>query len=513
MRVLFAAVTLVFAQSSTCLHGAEPPAEAKPAAPVFRVGFAERDISPRLGLEQPGGYGKAFHRTFHDPCKVRAGVFDDGNSRVVVVSVDALLVRRALVAAARKRIHEKTGIEPAAILIHATHSHSSGPTGMIYPGEYDHADEFVQKLAYVHSSNADLEYVQHVEDQLVAAVVEANEKRSASKCNVGVGQESQVAYNRRFLMKNGLSFTHPRQGNPDIVKPAGPVDPDVAVLGAWDANGTLVGCLVNFTCHATTNPGGVSANYIYYVEQAIRGFFGEQAIVVFIAGASGDVTQVDNLSPYRSPASEQWCKLVGGCVGAEAIKVLLKAEPGLVARVAHAQKLLPIPRRAPNPDRVKKCREMCGKDPKEVGGATAWTFAKEIVLLDAKIQKEPIVDVEVQAIQIGPMVFLSNPAEYFCQMGLDIKAGSPFPVTCIASLSNQCVGYVPTLEAFGEHGGGYETRLTSYSNLDITAGPQIVAACIEMAKGLKPGTIPVPPPAPPFQQNPWEYGSLPPEKE
>ncbi|HQU47365.1 MAG TPA: hypothetical protein PK867_31470, partial [Pirellulales bacterium] len=156
-----------------------------------------------------------------------------------------------------------------------------------------------------------------------------------------------------------------------------------------------------------------------------------------------------------------------------------------VVPLDYRTRTLHIKRRVPSAARVARSLEMVQKDPKSVD-ATEWTFAKEIVLLDARLKKEPVADVEVQAIQVGPAVFVANPAEYFCQYGLDIKSGSPFPFNFPVELANDCVGYVPTEEALGPRGGGYETRLTYYSNLEPTAGRQIADAGIALARELKP---------------------------
>jgi neutral ceramidase len=475
-----------------------------------KVGFAEADISPEIGMEEPGGYGKVFHKSFHDACKVRVAVFDDGQKTAALVGLDSLMVPRHLVLAVRKDIQARCGIEPNAVLIGASHSHSSGPLGMVQPGEYDHASKLVQQLAYEKSSAADVKYLKKVHEQIVAAVCEAHQRRSELMLGIGSGQESGAAFNRRFRMKNGRTFTHPRPGNPDIVKVAGPIDPEVGVIGAWDAKGKLMGCVVSYACHATTSPGGISANWIHYLEKTLQGAFGEQAKVVFLQGACGDITQVDNLNQTQNPSGEEWAQLVGGRVGAEAIKVLLSMPKGQLTPVASEVEVLRIPRRVPAPERVKKALETVAKDPKEVGPAN-WVFAKEIVLLDALLQKEKAVDAEVQAVQIGPAVFITNPAEFFVEFGLELKAKSQFPFTFPVELANGCVGYVPTEEALNpKTGGGYETRLTSYSNLVPSAGNQMVKTGLKLAAKMKPGTVPKRPKAPAFTE-PWSYGNVPAE--
>src|SRR3954447_13241825 len=96
---------------------AGPPSAAAAAKPAFKAGFAERDMSPSVGMEQPGGYGKAYDQGFHHACKARAAVFDDGKSRVAIVGIDALFIRGQTVKSVRSAIEKKTGIRPESILI------------------------------------------------------------------------------------------------------------------------------------------------------------------------------------------------------------------------------------------------------------------------------------------------------------------------------------------------------------------------------------------------------------
>ncbi len=140
-----------------------PVAGQGPATVAFKAGFSERDITPDIGMEEPGGYGKAYHRSFHDPCKVRASVFDDGRNRVAVVGIDALGIRRDTVQKVRQAVRERTGIPAESVLIGASHSHSSGPLVWIMPGEFDDDSALVRRLAYQESTCVDPKYLARVE--------------------------------------------------------------------------------------------------------------------------------------------------------------------------------------------------------------------------------------------------------------------------------------------------------------------------------------------------------------
>ena len=482
----------------------------------IRVGFAERDISPEIGMEQPADYFKIRHTAFHDACKARAVVFDDGNQQVALVGVDLGSITRELVMECRVEIENACGLPASGILIGASHTHSGGQIDMIQPGDFDHAPPLIRKLAYTYSPVSDPKYVAIVRKGIVDAVVEAHAKRQALTVGFGKGHEDKVSFNRRIRMKNGLTYTFPSQGNPDISPEgyAGPIDPEVGVVGVWDAHDHLTGCIVNFACHATCAPGGISADYIYYIERTIRSVFGEHVVMIFLSGAAGDITPLDNLSDEVFRGGDESAQFVGGRVGAEAIKVLYSIRPRVTdVKLDALTQMLTIPRRKPSEKRLAAAYELVkSHDPAVQGFTNDWIWAKETVVLDAIIKKQPTASVEVQAIQVGPAVVVANPAEYFVQYALDIKKNSDFPFTWVVTLANGYCGYVPTEEAFGPRGGGYETRLTSYSNLHVAAGTRIAEASKSLIEQLTPQPLPRPDKPRKFQ-GAWPYGNVPPQRE
>jgi len=469
----------------------------------MEAGFYTTDITPYIGMEKPGGYGKSYITSIHDRLKARAAVVSDGKEKAAIVGIDSLVIQSfKATARIRSEIKKRTGIKESSIMIAASHTHMGGPFFGLMEDDYTSAPPLIKKLVSEYSTIPDPVYYEYLIGQIVTAVCEADRRLTPATLSGGKGFEGSVVFNRRFRMKNGRTFTHPGKGNREIISPAGPIDPEVGVISAWDSKDNLLGCIVNYACHGTTFNGGVSADWIYYLDKTISDAMGN-SVVVFLNGACGDVTQVNNLSKGEAEFGEKWADIVGASVGAEAIN----------APVAFKTSTVRLKRRKPSQERVTESLKIVENGLRTMRTSrfeTEWIFAKELLIANYLCEKEPEVTVEIQGIQIGPAVFLANPSEFFCQLGIDIKKRSRFPLTFVVELANDCIGYVPDEGAFKPEGGGYETVLTGYSNMEITAGSKIVETSLKIAEGFKPGLLPetekidVPRP-------PWGYGVLGPD--
>jgi hypothetical protein len=93
----------------------------------------------------------------------------------------------------------------------------------------------------------------------------------------------------------------------------------------------------------------------------------------------------------------------------------------------------------------------------------------------------PTVSVVLQAFRIGDLAVAAIPFETFTEIGLEIKAKSPFKDTFTIELANGGYGYLPTPE---QHElGGYETWLGT-NRVEKEASRKIVKRLLELLGSL-----------------------------
>jgi hypothetical protein len=480
----------------------------------MKAGFYCADITPPVGAESPGSYRKRFIQGVRDPLKARACVMESEGTRVALVGLDTIAISAEEVKEIRVRVNKLCGIKENHILIAASHTHSGGTLRvMVGGGSGLRLPDELAALAEREFNIPDEKYSACVIAQTVSAICEADRRKEDCLYSVGSGIEDGAVFNRRFRMKQGVSYTHPGKGNPDIVEPAGPVDPQVGVVAAWRADGSLIGCIVNYACHGTTVSGALaSADWIGRMEKVIKGAMNPAAEVVFLNGACGDVTQVDNLSMAKKhPDADR----VGMRVGAEAVKVLVSSEKSVSCRLAAATNTVTLRRRQIGENILKESERIVSvwlqNKKTDDMMPTEVLFSIQRLLAHYFVADYPVAEVEIQAIQVGAAIFLANPAEYFCSLGLDIKRRCNFPFTFVVELANGCVGYVPDSSAFSSSGGGYETIVTLYSNLEVGAGELIADECVKLSQNF----IPHATPQPDCHEQPlmpWSYGAYAPDR-
>src|SRR5580693_1705878 len=91
---------------------------------MLHVGFGVGDITPKAGMEIPGGFQKHFSKGVREPLLAVACVLHDDKQTVALVGIDTVAVLKSTVAKARDLIEKETTIPGANILIGASHTHT-----------------------------------------------------------------------------------------------------------------------------------------------------------------------------------------------------------------------------------------------------------------------------------------------------------------------------------------------------------------------------------------------------
>ncbi len=429
----------------------------------LKAGFGVVDITPEVGAALPGRWRTTPAKGVLDPLFAVACVVSDGTTPVALVGVDSIFIGKQTVKQARERIAKNTRIPGANVLIAASHTQTGGP------------------ILLCHGVEADPAYQERVANAIAKAVEDAWAALQPCEVGIGIGREGSISFNRRFLMKDGKEITHPgKPGTPhhaEIVRPAGPVDPDVGVLAVRNSGGTITGVVVTFACHNTVVGGdSFSADYVGALRKHLKAVYGEAAQVVFLNGALGDITQVDNRATSNDfgPARAD---LMGAKLASEALRTLKSVTWMKTLSIAATTETVPVKIR-PEPDAAAERPAFgLGSGPEEV-------FAVERKRVAEERRRSPVLDCEVQGLRIGPLGIATNGAGYFAEYGLRIKQASPHAFTWFVGVANEYIGYVPTAQAF--LGGGYETRTAPTSKLSPDGGQKLLEGALRVLNRVAP---------------------------
>ena len=275
-----------------------------------------------------------------------------------------------------------------------------------------------------------------------------------------------------------------RKASNIIVRPAGPVDPDLPFLLIRDAqNGKPLGSLTVFAMHvATFGQGQFSGDFPAYLQSGLRRHFGDKFISIFGEGAAGDIGNIDFIGkPFQRLDNEP--SRIGNALTTtilhEAAEMQPIDHPDLVVR----SKMVPVPLQEITQEQIARSYEIIQQNDHSPVDllviAKAWK-----VLNTERFWKRfgPNLPMEVHVIRIsGDTAIAVLPHEIFVELGLAIKKVSPFKHTFVIGYAHSLDFYVPTRKAFAE--GSYEVIA---STIKPGGGEMLVDTAAKMLRELKP---------------------------
>lgn len=396
MLMLIGAILFESAKSASAEESFQFRVESNLRAAVAKVDITPPADTPVVGHVRPTN-------GVRDP--IRAGVLllANDDAKAAIVTLDLIGAWSEMVADLRDAIAQKTDIPAKNIMVTASHNHS-GPG---WSRESAWSREMVGKIA--------------------AAAGDASKKMRP--VSIGYGEDKiDFNINRRKVI-DGRAVVR--------LNPDGPCDHRVKVLRFDDGKSLEpMAILMHAVCHPCVFTWGdkltppypkgfpkISADFPGEAQSFVELVYGPKTQVMFLQGCAGDIRPNLPGEPYRC-GDEADIKWAGRGLGTAVVRA---ADRGVVReQVARRKTIYPL-----------KC-------------------ATSTIKLPGKKQEQLC---EMQALRVGPFLFLTIPGEPMVEYGFKIeKAIADRATPIIVGYANGNLGYICTAEAHKY--GGYEPGMS-----------------------------------------------------
>ena len=437
---------------------------------TLQAGFSRVNITPPLGTEIVGYFQARYAEGVLDELEINALALSAGESKVLLMSADLCFIGKAVQEKICEAICNATGLTPDQIFVHSTHTHTGpvvnldGKNGMQVSGADDSKRQIVQEYGHM--------LCRKFADAAVMALADLK----PAKMGWAVGKAPNIAFVRRFRMKDGKVRTNPGVGNPDILHPIGDVDERVNVL-RFDREGGDTIVLANMGCHPDVVGGSLISGdwptlFRHRLEKTL-----DNVKAVFFNGAQGDVNHVnvnakggdfnDMFNDFDDVArgyghSRHMANVMTGAV----LQVYDKVNYVDVDSIRSKLGNITVPSNMPKPEDLPlahKYNDMhkAGRDAEiPFEGMELTTVVAEAARM-VKLEHGPAeFPMTLSAVAIGNVAFAGIPGEPFNGVGVGLKKAEGWDLVLPCCLTNGSEGYFPMQDAYDE--GGYEARSSRF---------------------------------------------------
>ena len=426
----------------------------------LNVGFSRIEINPPMGVNITGYFHKRYAEGILDDVEINTiAIKKDGNA-VLLITLDAMETTNAFCDVTRRAIAKATGVNEEGIFIHITHTH----TGITF--------DVPEKMEL----DIEKEYIAWAIENICLSAKQALDDASPARMGIAFSKAERVAFNRRYLMKDGSVQTNPGVNNPDIVKCIGLLDETVNVIRFERKVGDNI-VIANFGNHPDVIGGNlISADWPGFTRRIFERAV-ENSKCVFFNGALGDINHV-NVAPKGGDFNGMFndfddvsrgyahSRHIGNVVAGAILSVFEKTEFIPTKSISYIQRKIAIPSNMPNPEDIPNARyinEMhtSGRDSElPYQGMMLTTVVAEAERM-LRLENGPTYfDMMLSGIRLGDVAFIGIPGEPFAGVGLGLKQTKGYKMVCTTSITNGYEGYFPIADSYEE--GGYEARSSIY---------------------------------------------------